>query len=258
MTGLFVLVGALFGLTLGSFLNVVVFRTPRHLSVVRPGSFCPSCKAELTAIDNVPVLAWLWLRGKCRHCGEPISVRYPLVEAGTAVVFVVLALTIRPLWGVPGWWALAATLGVATLIEAEGKVCPPAVALVGGGIGIAALAIGGAVAGQWEPVPRSAIGLAAGILVAGAIVARPRLRAEFGSATLGTVPAWGTALGWLGATPAVIGCVLALVGLLATTPVRFGPESSGLRVRWGNLPATTYLTVGLVAAVLAASLSTGR
>jgi leader peptidase (prepilin peptidase)/N-methyltransferase len=254
MTILFVVVGALLGLTLGSFLNVVVYRTPRQLSVVRPGSFCPTCKAELTAVDNVPVLAWLWLRGRCRHCGEPISIRYPLVEAGTAAVFVGLAATIRPLWGVPGWWALAATLGVVALIEAEGQSCPPGVALIGGGIGVAALAIGAAVAGQSEPILRSAIGLGAAIIATGALTASPRLRDLIGRATIGTVPMWGACLGWLGAIPAVVGLVVALAGLLTATRVESRLESSGRRALWAHLPITTCLSVGLFAGVLAASL----
>jgi leader peptidase (prepilin peptidase)/N-methyltransferase len=251
MTGIFVLVGALFGLILGSFLNVVVFRTPRHQSVVRPGSFCPSCKAELTAIDNVPVLAWLWLRGKCRHCGAPISIRYPLVEAGTAAAFVGLAATIRPLWGVPGWWALAATLGVAALIEVEGQDCPPAVTLIGGAIGITALAVGALVAGHWGPIPRSAIGFAAGAVAAGAIAAIPRPRWRLGTATLGTVSVWGAGLGWLGTTPALIACVVALVGILAATQIGPKRESSD---GGAHMPLSLCLTLGLVAGVVAASL----
>ena len=62
----------LFGLLIGSFLNVVVWRVPRHESVVKPGSHCPSCDTELSAFENIPVLSWVVLRGKCRHCASPI------------------------------------------------------------------------------------------------------------------------------------------------------------------------------------------
>src|SRR4051794_41406993 len=75
------LVGGLGGLMLGSFLNVVAFRLPRGESLVRPGSHCPSCGAAVRPYDNVPLLSWLWLRGRCRGCGERISPRYPGVEA---------------------------------------------------------------------------------------------------------------------------------------------------------------------------------
>ncbi len=84
------LVGVL-GLAVGSFLNVVVHRLPRRESVVAPASRCPGCKTPVAPRDNVPVLSWLALRGRCRHCGEPISVRYPLIELLTAVVFAVVA-----------------------------------------------------------------------------------------------------------------------------------------------------------------------
>jgi leader peptidase (prepilin peptidase) / N-methyltransferase len=78
---------ALFGLALGSFLNVCIARLPRHASIVRPGSRCPQCGMAVRARDNVPVLSWLVLRGKCRDCGWRIPWRYPAVEAATAALF---------------------------------------------------------------------------------------------------------------------------------------------------------------------------
>ena len=78
---------AFLGLLIGSFLNVVVYRIPAGLEVVRPPSACPRCGHRIRPDDNMPVISWLLLRGRCRDCGEPISVRYPLVEAGTAVLF---------------------------------------------------------------------------------------------------------------------------------------------------------------------------
>ncbi|HWH11654.1 MAG TPA: prepilin peptidase [Solirubrobacteraceae bacterium] len=86
MTTAYVALAAVFGAIVGSFLNVVAYRLPRGESLSRPGSHCPSCDVPIKPYDNVPVLAWLWLRGRCRNCGEPISARYPLVEAGTAVL----------------------------------------------------------------------------------------------------------------------------------------------------------------------------
>ncbi len=78
----------LIGACIGSFLNVVVYRLPLGLSLVTPPSACPKCNHKLAAYDNVPILGWIWLGGKCRYCREPISVRYPLVELATAVLFV--------------------------------------------------------------------------------------------------------------------------------------------------------------------------
>jgi len=78
------------GGAIGSFLNVVVYRLPRGISLVVPGSHCPACKHAIRWHDNVPVLGWLFVGGHCRDCGAPISLRYPLVEAVTAVLFLVL------------------------------------------------------------------------------------------------------------------------------------------------------------------------
>jgi leader peptidase (prepilin peptidase)/N-methyltransferase len=79
---------AAFGLLIGSFLNVVAFRLPGRMSLSLPASHCPSCETPIKPYDNVPVLSWLFLRGRCRSCAEHISVRYPLVEAATAALFV--------------------------------------------------------------------------------------------------------------------------------------------------------------------------
>ncbi|HTT33297.1 MAG TPA: prepilin peptidase [Methylomirabilota bacterium] len=78
----------LFGIVIGSFLNVCITRIPEEMSIISPGSRCPKCGTPIKAYDNVPVFAWLWLRGKCRACGAPISVMYPLVELATGLLFV--------------------------------------------------------------------------------------------------------------------------------------------------------------------------
>ncbi|MGB6834232.1 MAG: prepilin peptidase [Candidatus Acidiferrum sp.] len=78
----------LFGIVIGSFLNVCITRIPEELSIVSPGSRCPRCKTPIKPYDNVPVFAWLWLKGKCRSCGLPISPMYPLVELATGLLFV--------------------------------------------------------------------------------------------------------------------------------------------------------------------------
>ena len=82
-----ILVGGLIGLVIGSFLNVVAHRVPLGESLVSPGSHCPGCGAPVKPYDNIPVVSWLLLRGRCRNCGMRISVRYPLVELATAITF---------------------------------------------------------------------------------------------------------------------------------------------------------------------------
>ncbi|MDQ1376583.1 MAG: leader peptidase (prepilin peptidase) / N-methyltransferase, partial [Acidimicrobiaceae bacterium] len=86
MTAFLAVVCGLIGLAVGSFLNVVIYRVPRKESVVRPRSACPSCGTPIANRDNIPVLSWLLLRGRCRTCRQPISPRYPLVELGTALL----------------------------------------------------------------------------------------------------------------------------------------------------------------------------
>lgn len=84
------------GLVIGSFLNVVFYRVPRHMSLSRPGSSCTSCGSPVRWFDNVPVASWLWLRGRCRRCQARISFRYPLVELGAGCVFALVALLFAP------------------------------------------------------------------------------------------------------------------------------------------------------------------
>jgi leader peptidase (prepilin peptidase)/N-methyltransferase len=87
---------AVLGLAIGSFLNVVVYRVPRHESLVKPGSHCPNCNHSVRARHNVPVLGWLMLHGRCADCAYPISVRYPIVELATgAAVLTMISLVLR-------------------------------------------------------------------------------------------------------------------------------------------------------------------
>src|SRR5688572_17022393 len=81
----------LFGLLVGSFLNVVIYRVPRGESIVSPGSRCTNCGHDLSWFENVPILAWILLRALCRKCKTPISARYPLMEAGNAILFALAA-----------------------------------------------------------------------------------------------------------------------------------------------------------------------
>lgn len=106
---------AAFGLAIGSFLNVVAYRVPAGLSVVSPPSACPHCGHEITARDNVPILSWLLLRAACRSCRAPISARYPIVEAVTGVVFLVVSLRFAPAF--LGELLVAPTLAAAAGLE---------------------------------------------------------------------------------------------------------------------------------------------
>jgi leader peptidase (prepilin peptidase)/N-methyltransferase len=87
-----VVLAGVVGAVVGSFLNVVIHRLPRRESLVHPRSRCPGCGTQIAGYDNVPIVSWLVLRGRCRHCGEPISPRYPVVELLTALAFAAVVL----------------------------------------------------------------------------------------------------------------------------------------------------------------------
>ena len=127
------------GLALGSFATVVAHRVPRGESVVSGRSRCPGCGATIAAYDNVPVLSWLLLRGRCRRCGERISVRYPLTELAMAALFAatVLILGTDDVGELALGLALCTLLVTITLTDLERRVIPNAVLLVGAVIGVA-------------------------------------------------------------------------------------------------------------------------
>jgi leader peptidase (prepilin peptidase)/N-methyltransferase len=118
---------ALLGACIGSFVNVVAWRLPREESLIQPGSHCTHCGSPVRWFDNVPVLAWLWLRGRCRDCSSPIARRYPLVELGSAALWVAMLMA-RPaglgpdpatLLVIPAGWLLASWLLPLVLIDLD-------------------------------------------------------------------------------------------------------------------------------------------
>ncbi len=120
------------GGAVGSFLNVVVYRLPLGISIVHPPSRCPKCGKGIAWYDNVPILGWIMLRGRCRQCHNPISARYPVVESIAAVMFAVVAVVeanaFEPetfLVRCPYHWLLLSTLLSAALIEYDGNRVPP-------------------------------------------------------------------------------------------------------------------------------------
>jgi len=124
MDGVLVVFCGVLGLLIGSFLNVVIWRVPRKLSVVRPPSHCPQCETPIRPRDNIPVLSWMILGGKCRHCGNPIAVRYPLVEASCGVLFAGVAARFGSDWALPAYLVLTAALLAISLIDLEHFIVP--------------------------------------------------------------------------------------------------------------------------------------
>ncbi len=119
------------GASVGSFLNVCIHRLPRHLSIVHPGSACPSCGRPIVWHDNVPLLSYILLRGRCRHCRAPISWRYPLVEASTALLFALLFAKHGPSPAFVLQALLSAALIALIVIDARHQILPNAITLPG-------------------------------------------------------------------------------------------------------------------------------
>ncbi|MFF1614548.1 prepilin peptidase [Amycolatopsis sp. NPDC058278] len=155
-----VVAAAVLGLLVGSFLNVVIHRVPRGESVVRPPSRCPDCGRSVKARHNVPVFGRLVLRGRCAGCGARISVRYPLVELGTAVLFALLALRLDPP-DLPAFLSFGA-IGIAlALIDVDCRRLPNAIVLPSYPVLIVLLTASAWWRGDWWSLARAGIGGAA-------------------------------------------------------------------------------------------------
>ena len=140
-------VTGLIGLMIGSFLNVVAYRLPRGMSVVHPRSRCPACQTQLAGIDNVPVVSWLALRGRCRYCGAAVSARYPVVELVTGGLFAATAAALvdeSPL--VPALLVAAAAI-VAVAVDVD-RLTVPAPVWSAGLVGVGGLWLVAAVDGE--------------------------------------------------------------------------------------------------------------
>jgi leader peptidase (prepilin peptidase)/N-methyltransferase len=121
----------LFGLVVGSFVNVLVHRLPRGESIVSPPSHCPACGAGIRARDNIPVVSWLLLRGRCRACGAPIAVRYPLLELANAILWTLVFLRARETAELLGGVFFATACLALAAIDAEFQILPDKITLTG-------------------------------------------------------------------------------------------------------------------------------
>jgi leader peptidase (prepilin peptidase)/N-methyltransferase len=159
-----VVIAGVFGLAVGSFVNVVIYRVPIDESVVSPPSRCPSCGGPIRPRHNIPVLGWLSLHGRCYDCKTPISARYPLVEAATGVLFAAVTwrlLAIDLPWAVPAYLYLAAAGVALTMIDIDVKRLPDKIVLPSYPIVAGLLAIAALGEGDWWPLARATLGAAA-------------------------------------------------------------------------------------------------
>jgi leader peptidase (prepilin peptidase)/N-methyltransferase len=140
-TALAALLAALFGAIFGSFLNVVIWRLPRGESLMTPGSHCPNCDAPVKPYDNIPIVSWLILRGRCRNCGHAISARYPLVEALTAVLMALVPIFLGVDSDVWLGFAFVLLLVPITFIDLDHRIIPNKLTLLGAAVGIVLVAV---------------------------------------------------------------------------------------------------------------------
>lgn len=173
-TGTLAIAGAVLGLLIGSFVNVVAYRVPQGISVIRPPSACPHCGHEIAARDNIPVFGWLLVRGRCRSCAAPVSIRYPLVEALTAGLFVAVPLVVGAVWVVPAYWWFAGVTLVLALTDLDHKRIPNRILYPGLAVGLVLLAAGTAIDGSLDALWRGLGGGAGyfGLLLIVALLAR--------------------------------------------------------------------------------------
>ena len=128
----------IFGLLVGSFLNVCISRLPKEESIVFPGSHCPQCQKPIRYYDNIPLLSYLLLGRKCRHCGAPISFQYPLVEGITGLSSLLLFIHFGPSWSYLIYFAFVAALIAITVIDLYHQIIPDVISLPGIGVGLLA------------------------------------------------------------------------------------------------------------------------
>jgi leader peptidase (prepilin peptidase) / N-methyltransferase len=225
------------GAIVGSFLNVVVYRLPRHESLVTPASHCPNCDTPVRPYDNIPILSWLLLRGRCRSCSQPISPRYPLVEAGTAVLCVGAVFANDSAVSIVLGVVLILLIVPAALIDIEHRIIPNQITALGA---ILAIAIGLALDPAGEP-ERLIAGVAAGGFLLLAALAYP------GGMGMGDVKLAGMMGLFLGAAVApalliaLISGVLVGAGIIARQGAHAGRKTA--------IPFGPFLALGALVAI---------
>ncbi|GIF19129.1 leader peptidase (prepilin peptidase)/N-methyltransferase [Actinoplanes tereljensis] len=243
---LLVYVGLL-GLAIGSFLNVVIHRVPRNESLVRPGSHCPHCGHAIRARHNVPVFGWLLLRGRCADCSAPISMRYPLVEAGTAALFVAVAAKFGWSWELPAYLYLAAISIALAAIDIDLMRLPDRIVLPS--YAVAPLLLLPAVIAEhsWDAAIR---GLIAAVLLYAGYWILAVLPKGMGGGDVKLAPLLGLYLGWLGWSSVVVG---AFAGFLLGGVAGALLMAAKLATRKSRIPFGPYMLAGAFLAVFAAA-----
>jgi leader peptidase (prepilin peptidase)/N-methyltransferase len=196
VTALVAAISGVYGLIIGSFLNVVIWRVPRKESIVKPPSHCPACDAKIANRDNVPVISWLLLRGRCRSCRTAISARYPFVEILTAVLFAAVGARFAHSWALPAYLVLTGALIALSAIDLEHYILPNRVLYPADAAMIVLLAAASAGEHDWGAFVRAAIAGAIAFAVFFVIHIVSPKGMGFGDVRLSFL--LGLGLGWLG------------------------------------------------------------
>lgn len=239
-------VSALFGLCIGSFLNVVIYRLPRKESIAHPPSACPGCGSQLARRDLVPVFSWLFLRGKCRSCAAPISGRYPAIELLTAVLFGVVAYRFDELIQLGAFLVLTASCVALSAIDFDTKTLPTRLVYFTLVVGAIIFVIAGFVLDQRSRIITAFASAAAVALVFFIIWFIAPNGMGFGDVRFsGTLALF---LGWLGYRYVFIGVTLAFIlgALIGVAMMMFGRAG-----RKTALPFGPFLAIGAFIAILA-------
>lgn len=248
MLGALIGVCALYGLLIGSFLNMVTYRVPRHESVVRPRSKCPSCDATILGRDNFPVLSWLLLKGRCRNCRSPISVRYVLVEMAGGLLFAGAAARLGFNWDLPAMLVLLASLLALACIDLEHMLLPKRIVYPSLLMVLGLLTFAAAMSGEWHRLLVAVICAAVWFAVFFIMnFASPRALG-FGDVRL--APLLGLGLGWFGWPYVVLGFfsasfIGAVIGMVLIATKRIS--------RHQQIPFGVFLAAGAALAIFAGS-----
>jgi len=234
------------GLCIGSFLNVCIWRIPREESIVWPGSHCPACQHAIAAWDNIPLLSWLILKGKCRHCSAPISPRYFLVELLTGTLFTVIWLLHGWSLETPTYIFFTCALILGTFVDFDHLILPDRVTLGGMAAGLILSAVFPSLQGQTDRLPAllhslGGLALGFGILWTVSTVGRLILKKEamgFGDVKL--LGAIGACLGW----QAVLFCVF--VSSLSGTVLGLGLIAAGKKELQSKIPYGPHIALAAV------------
>lgn len=246
MTALLAAACALLGLAVGSFLNVVIARVPAKQSVVTPRSRCAECSTAIAPRDNIPLVSYALLRGRCRACAVRIPARYPLVELGTAVLFALTAARLGPDPALPAFLVFVAALVAISAIDLEHFIVPNRIVYPTLFASVPLLLIAALVDGDGKAVREAAVGGALAFALFFVIhLASPR-GMGFGDVRLSGLI--GMFLGWLSVPHVLLGLFLAF--LLASV-AGIGLMVAKRRTRKEAIPFGPFLAAGAVLAVLA-------